>query len=175
MFHTDYTHIVLIGANDLSRALEAFLRYSAGGDGYVDPVAFEDVATVVNGTLEFTFVPAITVSAPLLLLCSVSGIRPIAFAFLLFLRKPLLMTTSLQYYYGEHIVSRAKHFFPLCFLRVGSENGRTKNAKKTLKKKNDNFVFWFLLYCPFCVKGKKRNNVWQQKLCSTVLEMGQSS
>lgn len=41
--------------------LEAFARYAAGGAGYVDPVAFDDVFEIVDGVPSITFVPVITV------------------------------------------------------------------------------------------------------------------
>lgn len=46
---------------------EAITRYSLGGDGYVDPVPFENVFEIVNGTVQVTFVPFITVSVALAL------------------------------------------------------------------------------------------------------------
>ncbi|CAM9813602.1 unnamed protein product [Ectocarpus sp. 4 AP-2014] len=42
----DYTHVVFIGANELNRVVEAITRYSTGGQGYQDPVAFEKVFEV---------------------------------------------------------------------------------------------------------------------------------
>ena len=41
--------------------MAAFTRYSLGGDGYVDPVAFDNVFEFNNGNLELTFAPMITV------------------------------------------------------------------------------------------------------------------
>ena len=41
--------------------MDAFSRYSLGGVGYVDAVAFDNVFESINGTLELAFVPAITV------------------------------------------------------------------------------------------------------------------
>lgn len=40
---TDYTHVIFIGTNELSRVIEAITRYTLGGEGYVDPVDFFDV------------------------------------------------------------------------------------------------------------------------------------
>lgn len=68
LFCTDYTHVIAIGNNEPNRLLQAFARYSAGGDGYVDPVAFDDVFVANNGTLEFSFVPMITVRAAIVLI-----------------------------------------------------------------------------------------------------------
>eukprot|EP00904_Undaria_pinnatifida_P002403 jgi/Undpi1/12163/HiC_scaffold_5.g01839.m1 len=56
----DYTHVIFIGANEPNRMLEAFARYAAGGAGYVDPVAFDDVFEIVDGVPSITFVPVIT-------------------------------------------------------------------------------------------------------------------
>ncbi|CAM9756137.1 unnamed protein product [Scytosiphon promiscuus] len=39
----DYTHVIFIGTNELSRVVQAITRYSLGGEGYVDPVAFGNV------------------------------------------------------------------------------------------------------------------------------------
>ncbi|CAM9982631.1 unnamed protein product, partial [Ectocarpus fasciculatus] len=48
----DYTHVVFIGSNELIRVAQAFGRYSIGGEGYVDPVAFDKVFEV-NATTGF--------------------------------------------------------------------------------------------------------------------------
>lgn len=58
---TDYTHVIFIGANEPTRMLSALARYNAGGAGYVDPVAFDDVFEFVDGVPSVTFVPMITV------------------------------------------------------------------------------------------------------------------
>lgn len=57
-----YTHAIALGANDLRRLGEAATRYSLGGDGYVDPVPFDKIFEIVNGTAQISFVPVITVS-----------------------------------------------------------------------------------------------------------------
>ena len=54
---TDYTHVISIGANDFAELLWAFGRYIIGGDGYVDPVAFEDVFEVIDGIPTLSFTP----------------------------------------------------------------------------------------------------------------------
>ena len=54
---TDYTHVIVIGANDLAELFQAFGRYTLGGDGYVDPVAFEDVFDVIDGVPTLSFAP----------------------------------------------------------------------------------------------------------------------
>lgn len=41
--------------------LDAVTRYGMGGDGYVDPVAFESVFEIVNGVPVLTFEPMIRV------------------------------------------------------------------------------------------------------------------
>ena len=58
---TDYTHIINIGNNDIKELLWAFSRYTIGGDGYVDLVAFEDVFEVIDGVLSLTFAPMMRV------------------------------------------------------------------------------------------------------------------
>ena len=58
---TGYTHVIAIGANDMNRVLAAVNRYGIGGDGYVDPVAFENVFEVVDGVPSPTFEPMIRV------------------------------------------------------------------------------------------------------------------
>ncbi|CAM9275156.1 unnamed protein product [Laminaria digitata] len=55
----DYTHIVFIGANEPSRLLQAVLRYTLGGVGYVDPVAFENVFELKGQTPSLTFGPMV--------------------------------------------------------------------------------------------------------------------
>eukprot|EP00904_Undaria_pinnatifida_P002394 jgi/Undpi1/12155/HiC_scaffold_5.g01831.m1 len=55
----DYTHVIAIGNNEPNRVLAAFNRYGLGGDGYVDPVAFENVFEVVDGVPSLTFEPMI--------------------------------------------------------------------------------------------------------------------
>lgn len=55
-----YTHIISIGGNDFGNVGDAVTRYSLGGDGYVDPVPFEKVFEIVNGTVQPTFVPFLT-------------------------------------------------------------------------------------------------------------------
>ena len=54
---TDYTHVIIIGGNDLAELFWAFGRYILGGDGYVDPVAFEDVFEVIDGVPTLSFAP----------------------------------------------------------------------------------------------------------------------
>ncbi|CAN0244602.1 unnamed protein product [Scytosiphon promiscuus] len=39
----DYTHVIFIGSNDPGGAADAITRYSLGGEGYVDPVDFDNV------------------------------------------------------------------------------------------------------------------------------------
>lgn len=46
----DYTHVILIGNNDLLRASEAITRYALGGAGYQDPVDFDMVFEVDAAT-----------------------------------------------------------------------------------------------------------------------------
>ena len=58
----DYTHIVAIGGYEPAQLLSALARYTAGGTGYVDPVAFEDVFEVTDGVPTLTFAPMIRVS-----------------------------------------------------------------------------------------------------------------
>ena len=58
---TDYTHVIAIGNNEPNRVLAAFNRYGLGGDGYVDPVAFENVFEIVDGVPSLTFEPMIRV------------------------------------------------------------------------------------------------------------------
>ena len=41
--------------------LDAVTRYGMGGDGYVDPVAFENVFEIVDGVPALTFEPMIRV------------------------------------------------------------------------------------------------------------------
>lgn len=53
----DYTHIINIGNNDFGGLVSAAERYAAGGAGYVDPVAFENVFEVVDGVPTLTFAP----------------------------------------------------------------------------------------------------------------------
>ncbi|CAN0082397.1 unnamed protein product [Ectocarpus sp. 6 AP-2014] len=48
----DYTHVIFIGTNELNRVVEAITRYSIGGEGYEDPVAFDKVFEV-NATTGF--------------------------------------------------------------------------------------------------------------------------
>ncbi|CAM9971094.1 unnamed protein product [Scytosiphon promiscuus] len=56
----DYTHVIFIGANDLFRAVDAITRYSLGGEGYVDPVDFDNVFELdaETGLPVATFEPA---------------------------------------------------------------------------------------------------------------------
>ena len=61
VLRTDYTHIIIIGSNELRRLFSAFSRYTLGGEGYVDPVAFENVFEVEDGVPSLTFEPMITV------------------------------------------------------------------------------------------------------------------
>ncbi|CAM9737497.1 unnamed protein product [Ectocarpus sp. 4 AP-2014] len=42
----DYTHVIFIGINELIMAAAAVTRYSIGGEGYQDPVAFDKVFEV---------------------------------------------------------------------------------------------------------------------------------
>eukprot|EP00904_Undaria_pinnatifida_P002392 jgi/Undpi1/12153/HiC_scaffold_5.g01829.m1 len=55
----DYTHVIVIGNNEPGRVLAALNRYGLGGDGYVDPVAFENVFEIVDGVPSLTFEPMI--------------------------------------------------------------------------------------------------------------------
>lgn len=59
--HADYTHVIALGSNEPNRVLDAVTRYSIGGAGYVDPVAFENVFEIVNGVPSLTFEPMIRV------------------------------------------------------------------------------------------------------------------
>lgn len=52
-----------MGANDLGALIGALGRYTAGGAGYVDPVAFENVFDIVDGVPTLTFAPVMRVSA----------------------------------------------------------------------------------------------------------------
>lgn len=61
VLHRLHPHHCHIGRNEPTRLLDAFSRYSLGGVGYVDAVAFDNVFESINGTLELAFVPAITV------------------------------------------------------------------------------------------------------------------
>lgn len=71
--HADYTHVIFIGINELIMAAAAVTRYSIGGDGYQDPVAFDKVFEVnvttglpvfdENGLPVPTFTPMIEVRA----------------------------------------------------------------------------------------------------------------
>lgn len=56
-----YSHIIAIGGNEPSSLLDAVTRYTIGGAGYVDPVAFENVFEVVDGVPTLTFEPMIRV------------------------------------------------------------------------------------------------------------------
>lgn len=67
----DYTHVILIGANELGALSSAVSRYDAGGAGYVDPVAFENVFEVVDGIRTITFAPMMRVSASSLNLANI--------------------------------------------------------------------------------------------------------
>lgn len=58
---SDYTHVIIIGGIELFRVLQAAARYALGGEGYVDPVAFENVFEVVDGIPTPTFEPVVTV------------------------------------------------------------------------------------------------------------------
>lgn len=51
----------MIGSIEPTRVLEAYARYTAGGDGYVDPVAYENVFEDVDGVPTLTFAPMIRV------------------------------------------------------------------------------------------------------------------
>ena len=46
MRFADYTHVIYIGSNELGAAVRAITRYSIGGAGYQDPVAFDKVFEV---------------------------------------------------------------------------------------------------------------------------------
>lgn len=63
-FFADYTHVIMLGSNDVLRVTEAMTRYSIGGPKYSDPVDFFDVFEVdpVTGTPSPTFGPMIVVS-----------------------------------------------------------------------------------------------------------------
>ena len=61
---TDHTHIIFTGSNDLSGFLQAASRYSIGEDGYVDPVAFDNVFEFVNGFPSLTVWPVVRVRGP---------------------------------------------------------------------------------------------------------------
>ena len=47
-------------------------RYTAGGDGYVDPVAFEDVFEIIDGVPTLTFAPMMRVGG-VRVTCAVSN------------------------------------------------------------------------------------------------------
>lgn len=57
----DYTRFIVIGGNEPTEVFSAAGRYAIGGDGYVDPVAFENVFEVVDGIPHITFEPVIRV------------------------------------------------------------------------------------------------------------------
>lgn len=61
----DYTHVIFIGANELSRVVQAITRYTLGGEGYVDPVDFNLVFDINadTGLPEPTFTPMIEVGS----------------------------------------------------------------------------------------------------------------
>lgn len=50
-----------MGTNDMNNLILAASRYNAGGVGYVDPVAFENVFEVVDGVPGLTFEPMVRV------------------------------------------------------------------------------------------------------------------
>lgn len=62
----DYTHIIYIGNEDLNSHTAASVRYSIGGEGYVDPyVPFDLLFDVADdGTVTSTHVHIIAVSVP---------------------------------------------------------------------------------------------------------------
>lgn len=70
----DYTHVVMIGTNEITRVVDAITRYSLGGVGYQDPVDFDKVFEVdpatgfpvldEDGLPVPTFAPMIEVSVP---------------------------------------------------------------------------------------------------------------
>ena len=67
----DYTHVIALGGNEPIRVLQAIARYTIGGTGYEDPVAFADVLEFVNEVPTPTFEPVIAVresNRPVLLL-----------------------------------------------------------------------------------------------------------
>ncbi|CAM9196585.1 unnamed protein product [Laminaria digitata] len=61
--HTDetlgYTHVINIGNNDMGAVFSALNRFTIGGAGYVDPVAFENVFEVIDGVPTLTLAPGI--------------------------------------------------------------------------------------------------------------------
>ena len=62
LWRIDYTHVINIGGNDLEGLRSAAGRYEAGGAGYVDPVAFENVFEDIEGVPTLTFAPLLRVS-----------------------------------------------------------------------------------------------------------------
>lgn len=51
-----------MGNNDMGGLFSAMERYTAGGAGYVDPVAFENVFEDIDGVPTLTFAPVMRVS-----------------------------------------------------------------------------------------------------------------
>ena len=66
-----YTHVIILGANDIIHLLAAFTRYAIGlaleesgvlEEPYEDPVPFENVFEIVDSVPQLTLDPLLTVS-----------------------------------------------------------------------------------------------------------------